>query len=224
MKKFFSAYALLCALSFLATADVAAKTYKSHKIQIVVDPNNEAWNPIYSFSSMNTADGALDYNLDATRDLGVNTLLTGLIFPKGTVSKNQSDYSVDKDGNALDVDDRLGSWVAVENVVTSYDLTSPYQTPGTILSFALWSYFFNSSTEKNNLYSTGRVKAATYADNYPSTSNPFLYGRFEVTAGSGDFAAEDDSRPRVVETKLYLSTVGNMLITVKFDEEIEVHY
>ena len=206
-------------LSLVLGADVVAHTYKSHKIQIALIPNGEGWSSS-SFWALNTAAGALTYNFSANRDLGSYYVAKGLIFPRGTVSKNQADYSVDQNNTSLLSIDNLGMWFANEFVLVAYNNSDNFPVAETVVTDGTWVFMFNNSTWKDNLYATGRQKAHELN---PSSNEPAQYGRFEVSAGSGKYA-DHEGRPRVVKSKWYLSTAGNVLIKVTFDEEIEVHF
>lgn len=153
------------------------------------------------------------------RDLGSYYVAKGLLYPKSTV-RYQTDYGVDKHGNPLDASKSLGSWFATDFVMIAFNWSNNFPAAGTLLTEGTWSYFFNDSEEKDNLYSVGRQKA-----NEPGASNgyPAQYGRFDVNGGSGKYA-EHGIRPNVVKTIWYLSTAGNVLIKVEFDKEVEVHY
>ena len=191
--------------------------YKSHKIQVIVNPLNMTWNPQFSFWAINTAAGPISYDFSAPRDLGSYYVLTGLIFPKGTVNKMQADYSLDNNGMPLQPSDSLGSWMAADFVVTAYDLVSNFPASGTRLTEGDWSFFFNDSEDKDNLYSVGRQKAGVLGK---SSGQPIQFGRFAIDGGTGKYE-HHDKRPKTVSAKMYLSVFGSVLIKIRFDKEIE---
>jgi len=215
----FSKALLPAVLALVFGADVVAHTYKSHKFQVVLSPNTEGWEGS-SFWALNTTSDGLVYDFNTMRNLGSYYVAKGLIFPRGTVSKNQADYSVDKDNVSLLDVDSLGMWISNEFVLVEYDNGEFFPVAETVLTDGTWVFMFNNSTWKDNLYAAGRQKA--HAVN-PSSNEPEQYGRFEVTAGSGKYA-HAEGRPSVIKSKWYLSTAGNVLIKVTFDEAIEVHY
>jgi len=211
---------MLFILGLVSVASVAAHTYKSHKVQIILAPMSQLLSPMYSFWALNTVAGGISYDFSAVRTIGSSVIATGLIYPKGTVNKYQADYTVDHHGNPLNPANSLGGWVAEEAIVTEYDLVSNFPANGTRLSVDNWSFFFNDSEDQDNLYAVGRVKASVLGE---SNGSIVQYGKLDVNGGTGEFK-EESSRPRMVDANFYLSTAGNMLIKVKFDKEIEVKY
>lgn len=193
-------------------------SYKSHKVQVVINPFNESWNPQYSVWAINTPSSGISYDFEVNRSVGAYYVMTGLMFPKGTVNKYQADYGVDKHGNALQVQDSLGSFVATDFVLSAFNPSSSLPAAGTFLTTGTWAYFFNSEEGQDNLYSIGRQKAGELGE---SNGNPIEYARCNVDGGTGKYAHHDE-RPNIVSAKVYLSASGVMLIKVKFDKEIEV--
>ena len=214
---------LLVVCGLFSMADIASHLYKSHKIQVVLNPNAEGWTPAFSFWAFNTAAGGLTYTFTANRDLGGYYVASGLIFPKGTVNKYQGDYSLDHRGNSLLTVPNLGSWLATEFIMTGYNYNESFPASGTLLTQGTWSFFFNDSEEKDNVYAVGRQKANILGEGSSITGQPVQYGRFDANAGSGKYA-QLEARPNVTKANWYLSTVGNVLIDIEFDKDIEVFY
>src|SRR5436190_23739360 len=86
----------------------AAKETK--KLQIVVNP--------FGFSFfLNVGEGGIITDQAAPRPAGSSFLISGLIFPSGTMSKNQSSFLVDKHGNPLTEENSLGRFQTFEKML-----------------------------------------------------------------------------------------------------------
>jgi hypothetical protein len=202
---------LLLVCLCMAPVAVAKKVKKTKKLQLLVVPSD----PSFMFA-LNAGNGIIT-NPNTPRPQGSYYATTALIFPGGTVGKNQSDFSVDKHGNPINFNDNLGVAYVKDTMIRGLVFTN-VPPVGTLIEQAAWSFHFKHSCDGgNDIYAMGLAKVG----NFPAQSGKSIYDlAFGVTGGSGCNRTIDKNS---FKAKVYLSQTGPVvsLVKVKFKKEIE---
>jgi hypothetical protein len=136
----FSKKLLLLACLMIAPLAMAKKT---KKIQLLVFPD--------STFEMNAGDG-ISTDDTAIRPAGATVVSSFLIFPGGTVSKHQTDFSVDRNGKVLRPQDNIGMMYMNETMIAELDFDTP-PVKSTRLSNV--NYAFRFKKQCQNASNTG---------------------------------------------------------------------
>jgi hypothetical protein len=179
----------------------AAKETK--KLQIAI-------NPFDSTFFLNVGEGGIITDPSAFRPAGSYSLLNGLMFPSGTMSKNQSSFTVDKHGNPLTEENSLGRFQSFDK--TLVDLLPDMIPAGAFVMMSEWGLYFKEEChdKPNNLFLFGASKMGTFAVN-----EVFLSWALGVL-GTG-CNMENNS----ATATLYFAPDFTSLIKIKFEEEIK---
>ena len=173
------------------------------------------------FFGLNNNDGnGIITNPFADRIIGANYVLNGLIFPQGTISKQQEDFNKDKHGNNLPRE--IGNFYC-EAIVTKDLAFTPMGFPreGTVAELVTWEFYFRKKCgrQENTIIVKGRVNAGVLEPDREDR-NPvgFKAKDLAVVGATGcNFAM-----PNVLEkARAYLSPTGQILLLVKFKNQIE---
>ena len=196
--------------SLLAVSVVMAK--KTKKIQILVAPGDSS----YIFA-LNAAGAAIIYDSGAPRPQGSYYVTNGFIFPGGTVSKHQTDFSVDRHGNPINLNDNLGMAYITETLLQDVDFGTP-PAAGTVIEASQVIFDFKRSCDDHNTLSA--IGLTTFEMFPPQVGEAVLRMIADVVGGSG---CNQDHSKNSFTSKTYLPQTGSMaaLIQIEFDKEIE---
>ena len=145
----FSKKLLLLACLMISPLAMAKKT---RKIQLLAFPENTF--------EMNAGDG-ISTDGTAPRPAGATVVASYLIFPGGTVSKHQTDFSVNRHGKVLRPQDNIGTMYVVATMIADLDFDNP-PAPTTRLANAQYVFRFKkkceggSDTSDNYVFATGQ--------------------------------------------------------------------
>jgi len=217
-------FVVLSTLLFMGNISADTKTVKTHKIQIVLniaDPSMFSY--VLNTGCLQDSGCTFVYNFFATRALGTYNLVTGQIYPGGTVSKKQNTYTVDKHGHQLTAKNSIGVWECAGDEVDNLNWFAFPPKP-TRFEIANWDFYFKKNCYKkvNSLYSRGEVISGTFN---PAKHKVAVNGSFVVTNGSGC----NEGAHGNYTAKLYVAplsiidpTNASVLIKIKFDEPITI--
>lgn len=202
---------LLVFSCLLMVTFAAAKKHKTHKLQLLVFPTDSS----YIFA-LNAGNG-IDYNPGAIRPQGSYYITNAFIFPGGTVSKHQTDFSVDKDGHPIVIGNNVGQVYLMETMMQDLDFDNP-PLAGTVIQMCRWNFLFNDSCGNltNTMYTLGFNNVHMLP---PQLGHAIIRGAMAVAGGTGCNAKQKDNS---CEVKVYLAQTGPVaaLIKVKFDKEV----
>lgn len=204
----FSKKLLLLACFFMVPVVIAKKT---KKLQLFVVPSD----PSYIFA-LNDGNG-ISTNPAGIRPQGSYYETNVFIFPGGTVSKSQTDFSIDKNGNPINLNDNLGMAYFISTLLQTVDFSN---TPpaGTLIEQSEFRFNFkNACNGINNLYAMGFAAMGTFP---PQTGKSIITAFGGVVGGSG---CNQDNQNNSFTAEIYLAQTGSVvtLIEIKFDKEIE---
>lgn len=162
--------------SFLAIALISALSlnarHHSHDIQVLIDQAAPNFN--YALFSLVSGLPAWTYNtLLAPRTNGGSYSLNGYIYPKGTVNpKNQSNFALDKNGNALTAANSFGQFQASSNLLDNVTFDVNFPAAGTLVENVTWSFNFYNDCDGhdghhgiNNIVAFGSLSAGVLLAN-----------------------------------------------------------
>lgn len=200
---------LVFILCLIVPCVVVAK--KSKNLQIIVNPADQRY-----FFVLNNGSGLS--NGAFPRAQGSYFITNGFIFPGGTVSKNQSSYLVDKNGNPLDFDnDSLGMLYVHETMLQTVDFGGELPAPGTVIETSQWHLLFNKKCDgkQNALFATGFAKMGIFTIGQGDVAFKFF---MSLVGGLG---CNSDVHNNTYVAKAYISENGqSTLIKIKFDQDI----
>src|SRR5690606_7252864 len=109
-----------------------------------------------SFNFLLNAGNGIETDPGAIRPAGSYFLANALVFPKGTISKKQTSYLVDKHGHTLTEHKSIGTVQFYETMVEDLDFNN-FPAKGTFLEVSQWSIHFKHECDKeaNNIYAIG---------------------------------------------------------------------
>lgn len=182
----------------------AAKSTK--KLQVMLNPQG----PDFTFY-LNAGNGIVA-NPSTNRPAGSYALVSGLLFPGGTMSKNQSSFLVDKNGHLLSAANSLGRWQTFEKTLTDINLNN-LPSAGTLIMMSEWGLYFNSECHEkpNNIYLLGSSTMGNLMFN-----EVFLNWTLGMVGGTGCNAHNNTAT-----AKLYIASDGTSLIKIKFVEDVK---
>src|SRR5579872_3191046 len=174
MKNSLSKVLLAVVVFGLSAASVNARETK--KLQVLVNPLDPTWS-----YTVFTATGIAVDNPLAVRSIGGNYLINGLVYPGGTIKKNQATYAVDKHGNALNASNSLGMWFCFGKMLNTLDFAH-LPARGTLLELCEHHIQFNENCEGdvNDFYALGNTIMGIAGFN-----TPLLVGNFGIVGGTG---------------------------------------
>lgn len=170
--------AFSCLLIFSGVKAKKNKTHRTKKIQLLVIVDE----PDYIFA-LNDGNG-ISHDPGAPRPQGSYYITNAFIFPAGTVSKRQSDFSVDKKGNPIDANDNIGMAYFLETMLQTIDFATPIvPARGTIVEDSEWRFNFRYPCHgENNIYALGLGRMGIVP---PQLGKPILDFSFGVLGASG---------------------------------------
>lgn len=171
---------LLIFSCFFMFSVVIAKKHKIHRTKklqllVIIDPS-------YIFA-LNAGNG-ISYDPGAPRPQGSYYVTNAYIFPGGTLSKDQTDFSIDKKGNPIDQNDSIGMAYILETMLQTVDFSTPVIPPkGTVVEDSEWRLNFKYPCRgENNIYAMGLGRMGTIPQ---QIGKPILDFSFGVTGASG---------------------------------------
>lgn len=155
-----------------------AKTHRTKKLQLLVLVED----PSYIFA-LNDGNG-ITHDGSAPRLQGSYYITNAFIFPGGTVSKHQSNFSVDKKGKPIKFDDNLGVVYFLETMFQTVDFASSIiPEKGTVIEGGEWRFDFRYPCHgENNVFALGLGRMGTLP---PQSGKPILECSFGVAGASG---------------------------------------
>jgi hypothetical protein len=186
---------------------------KTKKLQLIVNPAD----PQYFFA-LNDGTG-INHNPGTPRPQGSYYITNAFIFPGGTVSKNQSSYLVDKDGNPLDFENgSLGIFYTRETMLQTVDF-GDLPAEGTVIETSDWQLQFSHACDGlNALFATGFSQLGIFTIGQGDVAFEFFM------AVIGGLGCNENVHHNNCTGKVYIAENGqSSLIKIKFDEEIEYH-
>jgi hypothetical protein len=208
-KKLLLLFACLC----ITPVAIAKKIKKTKKLQLLIVPND----PSFIFA-LNTGTG-ITTDPGASRPQGSYYEISALIFPGGTIGKNQTDYSVDKHGNPIDLNDNIGIAYFLETMIQALDFSGPLPPMGTMIEQSEWRLNFKDSCNgTNNIYTMGLAKVGHLP---PQTGKEVYNLSGGVTGGSGCNRTIDKNS---FKAKIYIPQTGSAvvaLVNVEFHDDIQ---
>jgi hypothetical protein len=186
----------------------------AREFDILVSPEREDF-----FFYMNVG-GELVENPFAPRPAGANYILNGEIYPKGTISKHQENFNFDRHGRELR--HPIGTFFCIANVTENLAF-DPMGFPeqGSLAELVTWEFHFRKECDgqSNTVVAIGSVQAGTIESNKEG-QNPVGF-RAQDLAVVGTTGC-NYAIPNVLEkAKAYLSPTGQILLVVKFKNEIQ---
>ncbi len=215
----------LSALALLSMGTIGAKklkTIETHKLQIVLNPADPEFDYILNTGCLQgDTDCVFLTDFFATRPDGSSNHVRAEIYPGGTVSKKQNDYTVNKHGKPLTNNNSIGTWECNGNGTREHIWMDMPDTP-TLFEIADWDLFFKYACpdDKMNILFT-RVSA------FSGTFDP---AHFKVatsgTAGVLNGTGCNEGAHGNYTFKLYIApdfeTKPAVLIKLKFDQPITI--
>lgn len=132
-----------------------AMAKKTKKLNLLVWPTD----PSYVYT-MNAGTGIVT-NPAAIRPAGSTVVATFLIFPGGTVSKHQADFSLDRNGKAINPNNNIGIAYLVEDMISTFDPATPPASTTRLAEFRLDIRFKKSCDGDDYVFSLGQHIAGT---------------------------------------------------------------
>lgn len=206
----------LLAIALISVFSLSAK-HHSHDIQVLINQADANFN-----YTLNNGDGIECCNILLPRTNGGYYYLNGYIYPKGTVNpKNQSNFALDRHGNALTAENSFGQFHCVANLLQNVTFDVNFPVEGTLLEDIRWDFYFYNDCDGheghhgvNNIIAFGKLLAGVLQANQVIFSGEGMPAR----------ATECNEHYNYIETaKVYWN--GNVdapqfLIKIRFRDKI----
>lgn len=202
--QFFKKNALI-ALALVFALSLDAK--KTKKIQVLVNPDDSA----FLFYG-NNGGGSIGTNVFAPRTAGGYYYLNGMIYPGGTIDREDDCFSTSED--------TIGEFFCVANLISDLTFDGNFPAQGTLVEDVRWDFYFNEECDDqaNNIIAFGKVLAGVFQPNSVGFS-----GEGMPVIGS---KCNDDEN-HIKSAKAYFNnfsvcTAGpQILIEIEFEDKIE---
>jgi hypothetical protein len=182
--------------------------YRTRGLQLIVLPED----PSYIFA-LNDGTG-ITHNPGGFRPFGSYYVTNALIFPEGTVNKDQESYLVDKNDNEIIEADSLGMAYFMETMLHDIDVQNmPASGIPSELSVLHLNFKHKCYGVQNRLYALGSAITGTMA---PQTAAfEFVFG---VVGGAG---CNENVHGTSFSAKVYVAPDGrSAIIELSFEEDI----
>ena len=177
----------------------------TRKLDLIVNIDDPAY-----FFVLNTGSELIPYPT-VPRPQGSSFVTNAYIFPGGTVSKSQSSYLVDKNGDPLDFSESLGMAYVFDKLVVDLDFED-LPPVGTLTDISEWQFVFKTDChdKANILCAFGSGRSGILG-----AGEVLQYFVLPVVKGTGC-----NARDNSCTGKVYAALDGSALIKITFDQDI----